>query len=165
MYHLHRTRCVNLLSRLLVKVPFSGMRTLTSASERPFSLPTHRTTPMPAAERPTIRWGMNSLPQRTLPRLRAAQASPAAQSHEPLYMRTTACSPMCPLNLPKDTSPMVGESLINPCACPIRRMKQHEKTCSRAFVTNHIGLALGLARTVGGGGGQGDRRRLLHCAF
>ena len=50
------------------------MRTLTSACERPFSLPKHRTSPMLAAERPTIRWGMNSLPQRTLPRLCVVQA-------------------------------------------------------------------------------------------
>ena len=55
---------------------------------------------------------------------------------------------------------MVEESLINPCACPIRRMKQQANSCSRSFLTNHLGLALGSAPTVGGGGGQGDRRRL-----
>ena len=67
---------------------------------------------------------------------------------------------MYPVNRAIYTPPMVGESLINLCACPMHRMKQHRNLSSRAFVTNHIGLALGSAPTVGGGGGQGDRRRL-----
>ena len=62
------------------------MRTLTFACERHFSLPVHRIYPMPAAERPTIRCGMNSLPQHPPPRLRAAQAL-LCTGTSPLYVR------------------------------------------------------------------------------
>ena len=55
---------------------------------------------------------------------------------------------------------MVGESLINPCACPMHRRGQWRHSSSRGFITNHIGLALGSVPTVGGVGGHGDRRRL-----
>ena len=60
---------------------------------------------------------------------------------------------------------MVGAPLINPCACPIRRMKQQGNSSSRDFLTNHIGLALGSVPTVGGVGGQGDRCRLSLRGF
>ena len=56
---------------------------------------------------------------------------------------------------------MVGESLINPCACPMHRRGQWRNSSSRDFITNHIGLALGSVPAVGGVGGQGDRRRVL----
>ena len=45
-----------------------------SARERCVGLPLRHAHPMPAAERPTIRWRVNSLPQRNAPRLLAAHA-------------------------------------------------------------------------------------------
>ena len=47
------------------------------------------------------------------------------------------------------------------CAAPAGRAGQHTNSSSRDFIINHIGLALGSVPTVGGGGGQGDRHRLL----
>ena len=81
------------------------MRTLTSACERPFSLPKHRTSPMLAAERPTIRWGMNSLPQRTLssPACRPSPLLPClvliGQNHCAQARSMMICNETCPFTV------------------------------------------------------------------